>query len=103
MENINYNIYEIISRLVLEDKGIKMVKSERWHTILLENALEQNIAPLELKNTLKGMLSSRHRQIHGYGHDVSDEIIQENAAKVVESFPVFEQHIISILNLSTGG
>ena len=28
MENINYNIYEIISRLVLEDKGIIEISQE---------------------------------------------------------------------------
>lgn len=95
--NSVYGGYERIFETCLEDKGIKIAKSERWHTKLLENATEQNIAPLELEDTLKGMLSSRHRQIHGYGHDISDEIIQENATKVVESFPIFESHVNSIL------
>ena len=54
MENINYNIYEIISRLVLEDKGIIEISQElnlekSFVVTILKKARNEYILSFNLK------------------------------------------------------
>jgi hypothetical protein len=93
-----YTGYENIFRSFLEEKGITVIKGERWHINLLDKAIEENFVPSEMQKTLKGMLAYRHLQVHGYGYMLQEEIIRENSAQAIKIFPIFEEHIYKILN-----
>ncbi|NLL35969.1 MAG: hypothetical protein GX256_00425 [Fretibacterium sp.] len=92
-----YGGYERIFKICLEDEGVRVPKSERWHADLLFYAIQKEIVPAALIHTLKGMMSYRHRQVHGYGHSINTKILRESCKDVVETFPAFEEHIHTLI------
>ena len=92
-----YGGYERIFNICLENEGIKIPKSEYWHTDLLRNAIKNNFAPDDMQETLRGMLSYRHKQVHGYGHQMDSNILRESVKDVTKTFPVFLEHINGLL------
>ena len=92
-----YGGYERILTIILEDKGIRLPKSESWHFNLLVKSVENNIVPIELKETFSGLLSYRHFHIHGYGFEIKEGWLRENAVEVVNTFPAFVKHINDLL------
>jgi len=92
-----YSGYENIFKTLLNSDGIKIPKSEQWHINLLHMANSSGLVPWEMSETLKGMLSFRHVQVHGYSHTFQEKELRHSSLETVKSHPVFEKHIRDII------
>lgn len=97
-----YKGYENIFRAFLEDKGRKIPKSERWHSDLLGFSKREGLIPDEMGKIVRGMLSFRHLQVHGYAHMLDENELRTNSAEVVKNHPIFEKHIMGIIETDNG-
>lgn len=93
-----YMGYENIFRALLEGRGIHLFKGEHWHSDLLQRAIEEGIVPYGWEERLRGMLSFRHFQIHGYGRITNEQKLRANLAEVAANHHIFVAHIRKILD-----
>jgi len=79
-----YQGIERILRTLLENRGVKIKKTEGWHKELLLAAKRQSlVTPLQFE-TFRNLLLFRHLQIHGYGYMLEESRLRELAEPVPE-------------------
>ena len=84
-----YTGIERILRTLLEERGIKAIKSEDWHKQLLLTAKEQSLISQAEWETFRNLLLFRHMEIHGYGLMLDEKRLRqlaEPAPKLCRSF-----------------
>ncbi len=79
-----YSGLERILRGLLEERGIRVQKSERWHKDLLLAARKDSLVDANEFDAFSKLLLFRHVQIHGYGFTLEDERLAEIARAVAD-------------------
>jgi hypothetical protein len=77
-----YTGIERILRAMLEQKGIKIKKTENWHKELLLAGREQSLLSKEQFEGFRGLLVFRHMEIHGYGFMLDEKRLRHLALPV---------------------
>jgi hypothetical protein len=77
-----YSGIERILRSRLENKGVKVKKTESWHKDLLVAAKKDSVISGEHFEAFKKLLLFRHMQIHGYGYMLDKQRLLELAVPV---------------------
>jgi hypothetical protein len=77
-----YTGIERILRAMLEQKGIKIKKTENWHKELLLAGMEQSLLTEKQFEGFRGLLVFRHMEIHGYGFMLDEKRIIQLARPV---------------------
>lgn len=75
---------ERILRSLLEIRGIKIQKTERWHKELLLKVLEESLVAQDQFEPLRNLLLFRHLHVHGYGHDLDEKRLRQLAEPVAD-------------------
>jgi uncharacterized protein YutE (UPF0331/DUF86 family) len=75
---------ERILRSLLENRGIKIQKTGRWHKDLLLKAREESLFAEDQFVPLRNLLLFRHLHVHGYGHDLDEKRLRQLAEPVAE-------------------
>jgi hypothetical protein len=78
-----YTGIERILRAMLEQKGIKIRKTENWHKELLLAGREQSLLSKEQFEGFRGLLVFRHMEIHGYGFMLDEKRLRQLAQPVL--------------------
>jgi len=79
------DVYSGIERILhsrLENKGVKVKKTESWHKDLLIAAKKDSVISEEQFEAFKKLLLFRHMQIHGYGYMLDKQRLLELAGNV---------------------
>jgi uncharacterized protein YutE (UPF0331/DUF86 family) len=74
-----YTGIERILRSLLEERGLRLERSESWHKDLLLAADESGIVTDEEFKSFRKLLLFRHVQVHGYGFMLEEERLLEIA------------------------
>jgi hypothetical protein len=77
-----YSGLERILRGLLEERGIRVQKSETWHKDLLLAARKSSLVSEIEFDAFGKLLLFRHVQVHGYGFMLEDERLAEIARSV---------------------
>lgn len=62
-----YSGIENILKLILVNKGIRLIQSSSWHKELLKNSINENIIAADTAASLAKFLAFRHFFVHSYG------------------------------------
>jgi hypothetical protein len=89
-----YSGIERILRSRLENKGVKVKKTESWHKDLLIAAKKDSVISGEQFEVFKKLLLFRHMQIHGYGYMLDKQRLLELAGNVPSVCKEFLEGII---------
>jgi uncharacterized protein YutE (UPF0331/DUF86 family) len=89
-----YSGIERILRSRLENKGIKVEKTESWHKDLLVTSREESVISEEYFEAFKKLLLFRHMQIHGYGYMLDKQMLLDLAGVVPSVCREFLEGII---------
>ncbi len=87
-----HNIYsgmENILKQILQDKNIKVSKSESWHKDLLNLSVTNKIISLSLSDELYEYLTFRHFFVHTYGFMLMEDQLTDlanNASRIWSEF-----------------
>lgn len=68
-----YSGMERILRMLLEQRGVRVEKTESWHKNLLLAAKKESLVDQHQFEVLSELLLFRHVQVHGYGFMLEDE------------------------------
>ncbi|WP_319478433.1 hypothetical protein [Marispirochaeta aestuarii] len=82
-----YNGLEKILYIILKNRNITIPSSSKWHTLLLEKALKEQIITENQYSSLKEYMGFRHFFRHNYGFMIDSELITpllDNAAIIVK-------------------
>ena len=82
-----------LNNIIKEISGKDMAKDEKWHQKLLEKGIGEGLIPDEIRNAIRGMLSYRHWDIHGYSMETREELIRENTPEAIKAFRIFVGHL----------
>jgi len=77
-----YTGIERILRAMLEQKGIKTIKTENWHKEILLAGKKQSLLSQEQFTGFRGLLVFRHMEIHGYGFMLDEKRLRQLAQPV---------------------
>jgi hypothetical protein len=77
-----YTGIERVLRAMLEQKGVKISKTENWHKDLLLAGREQLLLSQEQFDGFRGLLVFRHMEIHGYGFMLDEKRLRQLAEPV---------------------
>lgn len=77
-----YTGIERILRSRLEQRGIKVPKTESWHKDILVRAHRESLLTEPQLDTFRKLLLFRHLQIHGYGYMLDEQRLRELAVAV---------------------
>ncbi len=77
-----YSGVERILRFFMQEKGIKLAKSEDWHKRLLAASHQAGLVTDEERPILAELLSFRHLHVHGYAFRLRVARLRELAAPV---------------------
>ncbi len=77
-----YNGIENILKQTLAARSIEMPKTGTWHQELLKRSVAEKVVSNELAQELKEYLGFRHFFVHGYGFMVTEEPLQDLAARL---------------------
>lgn len=77
-----YTGIERILRCRLEQRGIKVPKTESWHKDILAAAHRESLLTEKQLETFRKLLLFRHLQIHGYGYMLDEQRLRELAVAV---------------------
>jgi hypothetical protein len=77
-----YTGIERILRAMLEQKGVKIKKTENWHKELLLAGKERSLLSQEQFEGFRGLLVFRHMEIHGYGFMLDEQRLRQLAQPV---------------------
>jgi hypothetical protein len=84
-----YSGLERILRGLLEERGVRIQKSDRWHKDLLLAARRDSLVEANEFDAFSKLLLFRHVQVHGYGFMLEDARLVEiarSAADVCRGF-----------------
>jgi len=79
-----YSGLERILRGLLEERGVRIDKSERWHKDILLAARRESLVDANEFDAFSKLLLFRHVQVHGYGFELEDERLVEIAHAAVD-------------------
>jgi len=82
-----------LENIIKETSGRNMAKDEKWHQKLLEEGVREGLIPDEIRKTIRGMLSYRHWDIHGYSMETREELIRKNTPEAIKAFRIFVSHL----------
>lgn len=77
-----YSGLERILRELLDERGVRIQKSEKWHKDLLLTARRDSLIDVNEFDAFSKLLLFRHVQVHGYGFMLEDERLVEIAHAV---------------------
>ena len=77
-----YSGVERILRFLMQEKGIKLAKSEDWHKRLLAASHQAGLVTDEEHPVLAELLSFRHLHVHGYAFKLKVARLRTLAAPV---------------------
>jgi hypothetical protein len=77
-----YTGIERILRAMLEQKGVRIKKTENWHKELLLAGKERLLLSKEQFEGFRGLLVFRHMEIHGYGFMLDEQRLRQLAGPV---------------------
>jgi hypothetical protein len=77
-----YTGIERILRSRLEQRGIKVPKTESWHKEILARAHRESLLTEKQLEIFRKLLLFRHLQIHGYGYMLDEQRLRELAVAV---------------------
>jgi uncharacterized protein YutE (UPF0331/DUF86 family) len=80
-----YSGLERILRGLLEERGVRIQKSEKWHKELLLTARRDSLVEANEFDAFSKLLLFRHVQVHGYGFALEDERLIEIASEVIDA------------------
>jgi len=80
-----YSGLERILRGLLEERGVRIQKSEGWHKELLLAARKDSLVEANEFDAFSKLLLFRHVQVHGYGFALEDERLVEIARAVIDT------------------
>ena len=80
-----YSGLERILRSLLEERGVRIQKSEGWHKELLLAARKDSLVEANEFDAFSKLLLFRHVQVHGYGFALEDERLVEIARAVIDT------------------
>ncbi|MBP7052199.1 MAG: hypothetical protein KBE65_14400 [Phycisphaerae bacterium] len=87
-----YSGLERILRALLEERGVRIEKGERWHKDLLLAARKESfLSPSEFE-AFRKLLLFRHVEVHGYGFTLEDERLAALACSVIDICYDFLSH-----------
>lgn len=78
-----YSGLERVLRGLLEERGVRIQKSEKWHKDVLLAARKDSLVDENEFDAFGKLLLFRHVQVHGYGFTLEDERLVEIAHTVV--------------------
>jgi len=91
--DIYKSVEHSLKSIIEEISGKNTAKNENWHQKLLEEGVREGLIPDEIRKTIRGMLSYRHWDIHGYSMETREELIRKNTPEAITAFRIFVGHL----------
>jgi hypothetical protein len=88
-----YSGIERILRYLLQNKGIRIVKSESWHKELLIKSKEDGLLSHSEFEPLLELLLFRHLHTHGYSFSLDEKRLRQLATPVPSLCRIFLKRI----------
>ena len=79
-----YNGIEKILYILLKNRNIKIATTDKWHSVLLETALTEQLIDENQYSSLKEYMGFRHFFRHNYGFMLDEELITPLLDKIDE-------------------